>query len=465
MHGNNLEQEINRILANMEDKEQETQAGDEPQTGGSQEEIIEETVEIFFIPAVRKDHTRIIDSEVAGAGVEDDQAMYFDDEPDTEVPDPLEIDEAERQAQRKSTQAGIATALFGLFLIFSSLAFQINLIFHPPTVTITLIPKSQEITLTTMLQLGRELTPITLSQSATAHASGKGHQDARQATGTITFYNGQLNSVFIPSGTSFIGRDGVQVVIDQDANIPAASPPTEGVLAVPAHAVNAGTQGNIPAKDINEACCATAVLAVNLTPFQGGQDERDYQFVTKSDIASAATPLEAALTQSVPAALQTQLKSNEQLQTLPCAPQVSADHHINEEAAQVKVTATLTCSGVAYNENTLQQQATQLLTHKAVQKLGSAYSLFGTIQVTVNRAIITHTIPTLVLSLSGTWTYALSNVAQQRIKELVKGKTYQEALHILLYLPGIESASLAWDENTKLPKDSQYIHLVLITGM
>ena len=87
------------------------------------------------------------------------------------------------------------------------------------------------------------------------------------------------------------------------------------------------------------------------------------------------------------------------------------------------------------------------------------------IQATVHRVILTHMVPTLVLSLTGTWTYALSNVAQQRIKELVKGKTYQEALHILLSLPGIGKASLAWDESTKLPKDSRYIHLVFITGM
>ena len=187
--------------------------------------------------------------------------------------------------------------------------------------------------------------------------------------------------------------------------------------------------------------------------------------MTKSDIENAAIPLKAAVSQSVTAALQAQLKDNEQLQSLPCAPQVSADHQINEEATSVKVTATLTCSGVAYNQTTLEQQATQLLTTQAFKKLGPGYSMYGTIQVSVTHAIPTLTTPTLVLSLTGTWTYALSSAAQQRVKDLVKGKTYQEALHILRSLPGIEKASLAWDEHTKLPEDPKDIHLLLISGI
>jgi hypothetical protein len=70
-----------------------------------------------------------------------------------------------------------------------------------------------------------------------------------------------------------------------------------------------------------------------------------------------------------------------------------------------------------------------------------------------------------VLSLTGTWTYALSSAAQQRVKDLVKGKTYQEALHILRSLPGVEKASLAWDKNTKLPADPKDIRLLLISGI
>jgi hypothetical protein len=339
------------------------------------------------------------------------------------------------------------------------------LLFFPPLAHITLIAKSQEVSATTTLQTGRILAPLTLSQSATVATTGKGHQDPKQATGTITFYNGLFSAQTVSAGTTLTGNDGVQVVTDQDAVIPAANPPSLGIATVSAHAVSAGSSGNIAAYDVNQQCCATAMKAVNTAFFSGGQDERNFQFVTKTDIENAATPLKAALIQSVTAALQTQLKDNEQFVTLPCAPQVSADHQINEEASSIKVTATLTCSGVAYNQTTLEQQATQLLTTQAFKKLGPGYSVYGTIQVTVTHAIPTRTIPTLALSLSGTWTYALSSRQQQRVKDLVKGKTYQEALHILLSLPGIEKASLAWDEHTKLPEDPKDIHLLLISGI
>jgi len=357
----------------------------------------------------------------------------------------------------------LAYAPVSIVLLLVCFSF-LQVLFFPPLAHITLILKSQEVSATTTLQTGRILAPLTLSQSASVPATGRGHQDAQTATGTVTFYNGLFTSQFIAQGTVYTGSDGIQIVTTQDATIPPGNPSTGyGTVTVAAQAQQKGTSGNIPAGDIN--ITINNGLLVRNNQFSNGQDERNFQFVTKSDIENAAIPLKATVTQSVTAALQTQLKDSEQLETLPCAPQVSADHQINEEATSVKVTATLTCSAIAYNQTTLQEQATRLLTAQAFKKLGSGYSLLGTIQVTVTHAIPTHTIPTLVLSLTGTWTYALSSAAQQRVKDLVNGKTYQEALHILRSLPGIEKASLAWDEHTKLPEDPKDIHLLLITGI
>jgi VCBS repeat-containing protein len=106
-----------------------------------------------------------------------------------------------------------------------------------------------------------------------------------------------------------------------------------------------------------------------------------------------------------------------------------------------------------------------LLTAQAFKTLGSGYSMEGAIQVSVTHAIPSLPTPTLVLALSGTWTYAPSNRQQQHIKDLVKGKTYREALLILLSLPGVERASLTWDEKTRLPEDPKDIRLLLISGI
>jgi len=460
-----LQEDIDRILAGMSNtgqEDEENQDQREPDTtipyDAAQEEPgitvhVHEFTDAYVIPT--QDRLIVIPKQEP-----------FDEEADVidttlaEAPAP-QVLQPQGKEYRGSWLAYVPISVV-LLLVFSSF---LHVLLFPPLAHITLILKSQEVSAATTLQTGRILAPLTLAQSATVPATGRGHQDPKQATGTITFYNGLFTSQTVAAGTILTGTSGVQVLTDQDAVIPAANPPTWGIATVSAHADSAGSNGNIAAYDIHQQCCATAIKAVNTASFSGGQDERNFSFVTKSDVADAATPLKAALIQSVTAALQTQLKDNEQLQSLPCAPQVSADHQINEEASSVKVTATLTCSGVAYNQTTLEQQATQLLTTQAFKKLGPGYSVYGTIQVTVTHAIPTRTIPTLVLSLSGTWTYALSSRQQQHIKDLVKGKTYQEALHILRSLPGIEKASLAWDEHTKLPEDPKDIHLLLISGI
>src|SRR5260221_13887165 len=118
MQGNDLEQEISRILANLTNQEEKAEPErDGARTDNSREEIIEETIEIYFFPGARAATERIIDSELAGTGVENDLAGYFAGDEDTEIPQTSQDNEAEQQLKRKSTRAGIATVLFGLFLI------------------------------------------------------------------------------------------------------------------------------------------------------------------------------------------------------------------------------------------------------------------------------------------------------------------------------------------------------------
>ena len=155
-----------------------------------------------------------------------------------------------------------------------------------------------------------------------------------------------------------------------------------------------GIQGNVSAKAINEACCAISVLAVNLTSFTGGQVERNFQTVAKSDI-----------------------------------------------------------------------DTTSATSKTAVTKIGTGYKLLGVVRVVVIQATIAHTPhPLMFLSIhaQGTWIYSLSHIAQQQIKSHIASKTKQDALHDLSFLPGIERASILWGDDTRLPKDSSYIHFVIL---
>jgi hypothetical protein len=358
-----------------------------------------------------------------------------------------------------------AILILCLMLPLSSILFQAYLAFNPPTVTVTIIPGAKTVTLIDTLQLGRLVHPITLSQSQTVPTTGKGHQDAREATGTLTFYNGLFTNQTITTGTILTASDGVQVITDQEADIPAGNPPSYGQAIVAAHAVNPGERGNILAYYINQTCCASAVLAKNTTPFYNGQDARDFQTVTKRDIDTTAIPMKSTLYQGIRGALLGQLQPNEQLYMLPCTPIIASDHQPREEAAKVTITVSQTCDGIAYSGRELQIITTHLLTHQAVTKLGAGYTLLGNVQVIVHRATIIGTTPNLVFSSQGTWIYGLSEIAQEHLKRLIAGKTTQEAEHILSALPGIKNVAMQWDETTKLPKDPQHIKFLVLVEM
>src|SRR3989442_539896 len=146
----------------------------------------------------------------------------------------------------------------------------------------------------------------------------------------------------------------------------------------------------------------------------------------------------------------------------PCDPTTTADHQAGEEATQVTVIVSFTCSGIAYNGNVLRAKVTQLLNAKALKKFGTGYTLQGNVQVSVQHTTITPAV-FLSFSSSGTWVYALTEQVQQHIKALVTGQRKTIVMQLLRSLPGIERVSLAGgDDSTPLPKETSHIHIVVI---
>ncbi len=351
---------------------------------------------------------------------------------------------------------------FCLLIPLSSILFQLHLAYNPPIASVTIIPTVQIFTLKGRVQTGRLIHSVTLSQSQTVPTTGKGHQDATKATGTITFYNGQFTSQTVPAGTILTGADSVQIITDQDALIPAGNPPSYGQVTISAHAVQTGNTGNIAAYDINSACCLASVLAKNPEHFTGGQDARDFQTVAKTDITNTSTSLKTIISASTKGALQGQLQPGEEIVMLPCNPLIATDHQPGDEATQVQVTVSETCTAAAYNSQELKDTATKQLTSQAIKRLGEGYSLFGESQVTVTQISTARPTPTLTFSSHGSFVYGLSARPQERMKTLIAGKTTQEAVHILTSLPGVARASIQWGDETKLPKDTGYIHVTLL---
>ena len=212
------------------------------------------------------------------------------------------------------------------------------------TLTLSLHPTTNQVPL-------YQLPPITRTQQATAKATGTRHQDATPATGLITFYNGSFTAQTVASGTRLTGKDGVPILTSQAASIPPATPttpPTYGTVSVTASSSLAGTGGNIPASDIDQACCGSSILAQNLYPFSGGQDERDIPVLTKTDITTGTQILMSQVNGTVNDQAQQETKPGYILLPLQCSQTLKASQQPGDQASTATLTLTETCNPLAY---------------------------------------------------------------------------------------------------------------------
>jgi len=148
----------------------------------------------------------------------------------------------------------------------------------------------------------------------------------------------------------------------------------------------------------------------------------------------------------------------------PCSKQIITNHAAGDEATEVTVTLSETCSGIAYPTNALRQNATQMLTKKVMQRFGTGYTLRGDIQVSILHTNITdqaHGIATLDVKLDATWVYQLSPGKRKQITRLIAGKSPQQAIKTLFQLPGIQGAAINSNIGV-LPADPGRITIVVV---
>lgn len=385
-----------------------------------------------------------------------------------------EITERQRETPpfllRRNTLVSAGIGALALLAIGTLLTvFVLPLLF--PEATVTIVPVSKQVQTTTTVTLtgasgaipGRTLSAVTMSQEQTAPTTGRGHKDAQPAHGLITFYNAAPYAQTIVAGTLLTGNDGVQVVTDQSITVAAAVMPTEGQASVTAHTLTTGPASNIQVGDIYGLCCVQGISAAN-SAFTGGQTAHDYQSVTQQDITTVAASLKKSLDQSEQAALQTQVQSSETLVTpLPCQESVTSDHHPGDEASQVHVTVSETCTGIVYNTLAYQDDITQVLNRQAGTQLSEGYTLIGQVQSSITQVSTNkqqHT--TLHVTLAGTYAYQLSQEQQQAIKASIAGKSKTEATAAILHTAGVQSVSITSTQGDKLPGDTNRIHVQII---
>ncbi len=379
----------------------------------------------------------------------------------------------------------------GLLLYF--LALVLVAVFVAPVVTlaatVTLVPASK--TLSTSLTVtalatgtpeqaheqvaARFLVVSSPTQRQTAPTTGTGHAPARVGEGTVTLYNAAPYSQTVAVGTMLTGADGVEIVTDALAVIPAGNPPTFGIATVPAHATTIGPQGNIAPLDLNGLCCMAGVSVKNTAAFHGGQYAYDYPMVTQADIDQAAGPLLAALTPATQASLQAEVHPNERLAgPVICQPAITPDHPVGSNASQVTVSVLVICHAQVYDHEAVVRLVTNALMQQATTTLGADYALQGTISTTITqRGAPPHAKPgtlTLLVTGEGVWVYQVRRTEQARLSRLIAGLSRQVAMHVLQQQePGhlaaihIQVTGL-WARDTTLPTDPARIHLLVAMG-
>src|SRR5258707_4850420 len=340
----------------------------------------------------------------------------------------------------------------GLFLYL--LALVLVAVFVAPVVTlaatVTLVPASKTLSTTltvTALSTGtpeqarkqvaaRLLSVSSPTQRQTVPTTGTGHAPARVGEGTVTLYNAAPYSQTVAAGTLLTGADGIEVVTDAPAVIPAGNPPIEGEVTVPAHATAIGPQGNIAPLDLNGLCCLAGISVKNTTAFHDGQDAYDFPMVTQADIDQAAGPLVATLTAATQEHLHAQVSPNERLAgQVQCQPVVTPDHSVGSDASRVTVSVSVICHAEAYDYGAVVRLVRSALLQTASTTLGTGYALRGTISTTITPAGAPPRAKpgtlTLLVTGQGAWVYQVSTTEQARLTRLIAGLSRQAATHVL----------------------------------
>ncbi len=345
-----------------------------------------------------------------------------------------------------------------------------------PTATVTIVPTriDRQATLVITAAAGatdaarhevaaRFVSATSPARKASGPTSGMAHVPATRARGTLTFYNAATYPQTIAAGTVLTGADGVQIVTDAPALIPAGNPPLFGVVSVSAHAALAGSRGNIAALDINALCCLSGVAVKNTAGFTEGQDAYTYPTVRQADIDGLARPLIDTLTQNAQAGVRSQLRPQEWMMTIPaCSPAISTNHSVGSRATQVSVTVAVTCQSEVYDQHAARQLAATSLTQETATALGANYAPVGQVRTTLIGVRVNDAKRgTLALSIlaEGVWVYQWSREHLEALAKGIAGTRKREALARLLHEEGVQTASitLVGGDGVTLPADPSYI--------
>src|SRR5947207_2278145 len=218
-----------------------------------------------------------------------------------------------------------------------------------------------------------------------------------------------------------------------------------------------GSQGNIQAGDFSGPCCRDYVFA-RTSQFSGGQDERNFTVVSQGDVDSLIKSLSPQIVHQIQSDLSQNIGQLETLTPLQCNQNIFTSTGIGEEAQEVTVTLTKTCSADSYNQADFVNQVQKQFKQFVGTKFGSSYITVGDTQINILTTSVKENTVKISAFVNGTMIYHFRKADMDALKRLVAGKSKDQAGQIILKYQGIRMVGieLQYSQNT-LPSDPERI--------
>lgn len=214
---------------------------------------------------------------------------------------------------------------------------------------------------------------VTLEGSSTTPATGQ-KEVGEKAKGTVTIYNSETSKKTLKEGTTVSSSNGLVYLLDKEVSIASASGDIftgikSGTAQVAVTAKAIGNEYNLPSNSKFSVEGSSSLAAKNDAAFSGGSKKK-VTVVAKKDIDKLTQELPKSLEQKAKSALQEKLSADEELLaefSSVTLEKKTASADIDEEAKEVKLTASVTFASAAYQKQDILQYAQSLLKNRFSQ--------------------------------------------------------------------------------------------------
>jgi len=345
------------------------------------------------------------------------------------------------------------------------------------TITLTISPKviekNQAITIaaTTPTDLSKNIIQgqfLEVSEEGTATVDATGTKEVGdKSKGEVTFYSRFTEEKTLPKGTVLTSSNNLEFILDDNVSFAsssadASSPPNTKKASVTAKII--GKESNLPsgAKFTVGVLEQSVVIAKNDTAFSGGS-KKEVVVVSKDDMAKLTEKLPKDLEKKAKETLAKEASQNSAI--LPVfikttLTKTEFDKKEGEEAKNVTLKGTVAYQTVSYKKSDSEEFTNDLLKRDlrdmTFDKNKIAYELKNVKLKDKDNLSAT-------LSIKA---FLVPNIDNQRLKDSISGKSFDNAREILKKLPQVSGVDILLTPNlpflpSLLPRLSRNITLIL----